>query len=342
MLPTGSGERVQPAETAQSLQCFHGPIFLQNLQREVGALTKALYHFTRLPLLPISLARIFVSDSLYDGQFCGLGKASKLSSGSATTLYVAFPDNSPFIYTSLATASGMNGGDTKSLREVVIDALPKTISKPGKRYILEPTSLSARSLEALVTIRGPNIGLEASGGWSVFADGKLEPSPLSLHAASPTAPNKNDKDKENLPVQIAIKIARHHAELNAEARLPTNDDLEPIQKRRRLVAQARFGNERKGLQRFEVRLESSVSRIEGHNADEPVQKAIPAARPKRKRSTLSIMKGPPEQTISDEEAELTQSGSPTSNSPSLAPTSSQACESWSRRAPSTTKRCRGG
>ncbi|MCJ1431959.1 hypothetical protein MMC27_001315 [Xylographa pallens] len=302
--PAGGSEKALPVGTTQVLPRFHAATFLQNLQREVGSLTKAHYHLTRLPLLPVTLLRVFVTDSPYDCPLSGPDKAPTSSSSSATTLYVAFPDNTPFMYISLATATEMTSGDAKSVRKLVIDALPKAISKPRERYNLKPTSLSARSLDALVAMRGPSGGLGASGGWNVFADGIIEHSPLGIHVASPTEPKRNDEDKENIPAQNAIKIVQYFADQDADPRLLTNDDVEPSQKRRHLVAQTRFGkdslgNKGKGVERFEVRLENSVSRIEGDHANNSVQEAIPVAGSKRRRSTLSLVEDPLEELLDD-------------------------------------------
>ena len=89
----------------------------------------------------------------------------------------------------------MNSGDAKSLQNLVIDALPKAISKPRERYSLKPTSLSARSLDALVTMRGSSGGLGASGGWSLFANNMVEPSPLKAYASLPTEQIEMTKTK---------------------------------------------------------------------------------------------------------------------------------------------------
>ncbi|MCJ1405677.1 hypothetical protein MMC11_008906, partial [Xylographa trunciseda] len=298
------GEKDQSAETLHDLPRFHGPTFLRKLQSEIGSLTKAHYHLTRLPSLPVALLRIYVTDVPYNSQLLGPGKVSTSSSGVATTLYVALPDNTAFIYISPASAAGMtSSGDGRRLRKLVIDALPKAFSKPRERYSLKPTSLSARSLAALVSMRGESGGLGTSGGWSVFADGTVEPSPLKAYAFSPTDLDRIDEDKENMPFQNA----QRRADFDTEPSLLVNDDSEPIQKRRRLVAKARFGNdslgiESKGLERFEVRLDNSCSRIEEHHADEPAQEAVPVAGSKRRRSALSLVEESLE-TIVDDEAD---------------------------------------
>ncbi|MCJ1377708.1 hypothetical protein MMC17_000804 [Xylographa soralifera] len=314
-LSVGGSEIVRPVETLQNLPRFHAPTFCQNLQREIGSLMKAHYHFTRLSPLPVTLLRIFVTDSPYDSQLSGPGKAPTSSSTSATTLYVAFPDNTPFIYISLTTATGMTSGDAKSLRKLVIGALPKAISKPRERYSLKPTSLSARSLDALVTMRGPSGGLGSSGGWKVFADGTIEPSPLRAHVTSPIQPDSNDEDKENIPAQNASKIAQNRVDIDAERSLLANDEVGPIQKRRQLVAQARFGEDSlgsggKGLERFEVRLENTCSRIDGRHADSSPRQVIPVAGSKRKRSTLSLEEEPSEEIVDGEEEAISSEWKP--------------------------------
>ena len=313
--PAGGVENALPEGTTQALPRFHAPTFLQNLQREIGSFTKAHYHLTRLPLLPITLLRVFITDSPYNSPFSGLGKAPMSSSSSATTLYVAFPDNTPSVYISLATATGMTSGDAKSVRRLVIDALPKAISKPRERYNLKPTSLSARSLDALMAMRGPSGGLGASGGWNVFASGTIEPSPLNVCVASRKEHKRHEEDKENIPAQDAVKIAQNSDDQDAEPHFLTNDDLEPLQKRRRILAQTRFGEDSlvdksKGLERFEVRLENACSRIEGDHADNYIQDIIPGAGPKPRRSTLSLVEEPLEEPLGDEEEDSSSEWKP--------------------------------
>ena len=59
-----------------------------------------------------------------------------------------------------------------------MQALPKALSRPDARFVFQPTSLRARTLEALLALRGGGRGNAAAGGWSVFADGSVEGTPL--------------------------------------------------------------------------------------------------------------------------------------------------------------------
>ena len=298
--PASSGNSSQSTGPVGNLPRFHASTFLKKLQLEICSLAKAHCYLTRLPGLPSTLLRIYAMDSPYDTQLHGSGKAPISSSGASTTLYVAFPDNTASVYVSHATTIGIASiRDGRDLRKLVIDALPKAFSKTRERYCLKTTSLSARSLDALVFMRGPGDGVAASGGWNVFTNGTVEPSPLKAHTL-PTEIDYKHKNQENVPARRSIKASQKRANLDAGPRLPTNDAPDAIQKRRRLIAQARFGesshgDEGSGLERFEVRLENSYSWIEGHNTDSPTQEKLSAAGSTPRRSAFSLL----EETLED-------------------------------------------
>jgi central kinetochore subunit Mis15/CHL4 len=136
-----------------------------------------------------------------------------------------------------------------------------------------------RSLTLLLSIRGGGRGNNAAGGWSIFADGTVEQSPLD-----PTIPALRNlqneltagEDKENL-------FRKRHAD----------DKDQRLVKRRKAVAQGRFGNsgledDGQGFERFDVRMEEPFPRPSQRNAtfsddeDEDDEEDLPQARAKRK------------------------------------------------------------
>lgn len=241
---------------------FHAPTFVKNLHQEIGILAKAHYNTTRLLSLPITLVRISIFDSPYNT----LGAAPRTNtspySDASTTLYIAFPDNTPAIYVSLATSSGTaKSADGKSLRTRVIDALPKAISRPQERYTLKTTSLSTRSLDALVSVRGPGSGHAASAGWSTFADGAFEKSPLTPYIPSSGERQYNFENKEYVPEHDHQDVNHGKPDNYCNELLGKDNESEPLQKRRRLIARVRFGDvgpdsSQTGIERLDIRLES--------------------------------------------------------------------------------------
>lgn len=203
------GRRRRSAEyDAKSLVVprFHPSTFLQNLQAEVPPDVKAHYNFDRPKGLPLLLLRVFVLDSPYSTSLAVAAatgsqnnsrsargaRASVTNFDAARTIYVAFPDASPHVYISAATAGG--GGrtaagsaaatETRSLRALVVDAIPKALSRPRERYALVPAGLSTRNLDALLHVRGAGRTNAAGGGWSVYATSAPPSASASLATAT--------------------------------------------------------------------------------------------------------------------------------------------------------------
>ena len=120
------------------------------------------------------------------------------------------------------------------------------MSSPQARYAFQPTSLSAKSLSALLSLRGMGRGNGAAGGWSIFADGSVERTPLDRSVAPSTRPAKRkglDEAAEDQENQIGM-----------------GKDEQKQQKWQKLVAKGRFGNygvagDEKALERLEIRIE---------------------------------------------------------------------------------------
>jgi hypothetical protein len=97
--------------------------FMMNLQQEVAAVARAHYYMTRLKTRPITLLRVYINDSPYNTQkslkdTC----AAKSPADGANTLWVAFPDGSPFVYVSLMTNMGVKiDVDVRSVKQVVVN-----------------------------------------------------------------------------------------------------------------------------------------------------------------------------------------------------------------------------
>lgn len=254
-----------------SLPRFHPPTFLQNLQREVLPDVKAHYNLDRPKSLPMLLLRIYILDSPYNTSL-GLQGSSMSSVDSSKTIYIAFPDASPHIFVSLITStpvltvSNINtASDTRSLRKLLLDGLPKAFSRPRARYALESTGLAARSLESLVSKRGQGRTNAAGGGWAVYASDKKNDTPLNNQLPTPPveSPDGEPTRKSNsLPI------------LSRGMKRRTQDDGDAaVAKRRKLIAQSRFGNsalldDKKGIERFDVRIEDPFPPIKRTNNED--------------------------------------------------------------------------
>lgn len=98
--------------------------FLKDLQHEIGAINRAHYHFTRIEELSMALLRIQLLDMPYNNQRALHELSSQRSAAfeTARSLYIAFPDASPFIFVSFAAPQTQERGtEARSVQSWVID-----------------------------------------------------------------------------------------------------------------------------------------------------------------------------------------------------------------------------
>lgn len=276
----------QKKETA--IPRLHPSTFLQNLQREVLPDVKAHYNLDRHTTLPLLLLRIYVLDSPYNTSLALSSTSAKPSAAfdSSKTFYVAFPDASPYIYVSLNSSTGGAGGstDTKSLRKLTLDGIPKAFSRPRERYKLEGTGFSTKNLEALCEKRGGGRHNAAGGAWEVYAGDNKEDNPLNpihheLDEDAAMGKNSDIGDKEKA-VPKNMKRARE-------------EDVSELVKRRKTIAKARFGKsakpkDGKGIERLDVRIEDPFPSMAFILPEPEKERAIERKRQKNKgrRSTV--------------------------------------------------------
>jgi central kinetochore subunit Mis15/CHL4 len=168
---------------------FHPSTFLQNLQTHVLPDVKAHYHFHRPKDIPVLLLRIFVIDSPYNTDFALSGRdatGTATNFDSSRTVYIAFPDGSPSLYITKSQAIGLVGsGESKSLQSLIVDGVPKALSRPRERYTLKSGNLSSKNLEVLLEKNGSERTNAAGGGWSIYSNESTKVSPLDTILPSP-------------------------------------------------------------------------------------------------------------------------------------------------------------
>ncbi|KAK5168567.1 hypothetical protein LTR04_006341 [Oleoguttula sp. CCFEE 6159] len=245
-------------DCADHVPHFHLPTFLHNLQREVSPIARAHYYLTRLDDLPLTLLRILTLNSTPTTSASSLPATS-----TSQSLTLLFPPNTPFIYIShTSTSSGQpSNSEARSLRSVVLAAVPKALSRPQNRYTLHPTSLSTKSLTALLSLRGPDRSNNAAGGWSIFADGSVDG-----HLLDYSGPQRRGGDTEEGSgmgemVEGKERMTAPPTAAAQKRRLPRFGERDEVHRKRRvLIAAGRFGtsalpHDGKGLERFDVRIE---------------------------------------------------------------------------------------
>ncbi|KAI1867229.1 uncharacterized protein JN550_007281 [Neoarthrinium moseri] len=231
---------------------FHPSTFLQNLQAEVLPDVKAHYNFDRPKDLALLLLRIFILDSPYNTGLAipsRTGERATSSFDASQTIYIAFPDASPHIYISKSQSTGATTtGDFKSLRSLIVEGIPKALSRPRERYTLKSTNLSSKNLAGLLSVKGAGRGNAAGGGWGFYAEDDKKDSPLN--PVLPTPPLSDSSSAEE-----ASRTTKRKRSFNPQA-----EKAEREAKRRQLVAKARFGksasiDDGKGVERVDILLE---------------------------------------------------------------------------------------
>lgn len=234
---------------------FHPSTFLQNLQAQVLPDVKAHYNFDRPKDLPLLLLRIFILNSPYNTNLATAGaaggnKASATAFDASRTIYIGFPDGSPNVYISKSQTIGpATASETKSLRALVVEGIPKALSRPRERFALRPTNLKTKNLRELLHRRGPGRTNTAGGGWGIYADEKKKESPLDAVLPSPPL----SEEDEAVPARNAGEAERERKRASS----PDTRRDERRAKRAKLVAHARFGDsarvdDRKGVERVDI------------------------------------------------------------------------------------------
>lgn len=271
---------------------FHPSTFVQNLQAHVLPDVKAHYNYDRPKDLAMLLLRIFILDSPYNTSLAvSSGGGDRLAANfeSSRTIFIAFPDASPHIYISKSQVVGpVSAGETKSLRSLVIEGVPKALSRPRERYTFKSTNLTTRNMQELLHRRGSGRANTSGGGWSVYADEKKKESPLDTILPTP-------------PLSETEEPQRGALESRKRAVSPETEKEERATKRARLVALARFGgsariDDGKGVERVDIVMEDPYpksSAADNIRQDEEEEDSDQAAARKRskggRRSEIDVV-----------------------------------------------------
>lgn len=242
-----------------SMPRFHPPTFLENLQKETLPDVKVHYNLDSPAHLPLTILRIFLLSSPYNTSLALRDGTKSQSADGTRTVYIAFPTASPHVFFSLQANNQVVGvttqADTKSLRALLQNAIPKAFSRPQERYSLVSSSYTARTLDALLARRGQGRSNAAGGGWSTYAqektkDGKaIKDTPLDQHLPTPPPSGIEDELETTKSLPLTSRFKRKSTNLSAEA-----------SKRLKANAQARFGgsgnaDDKEGIERLDIRLE---------------------------------------------------------------------------------------
>ncbi|KAK2745922.1 hypothetical protein FQN55_005994 [Onygenales sp. PD_40] len=296
-----------------SLPRFHGSTFIRSLHREISPLVKAHYHISRSQKLPITFVRIFVVDSPYQQP----RQSPYIYTDTTRIIYLAFPDSSPYIYSSLLSSSSsattkptQTATDTRTLRRLVKDAIPIALSRPQERYTLEPTSLTAKSLHTLLALRGPGRTNCANGAFTIFADAVAEGCPLDPRLPREVSDGLVRVDgvgdgKENIPL-LGQEVGGKKKKEPFQAIDPQTAQ---VAKKRKLAVNSRFGT---------AGLQHPVSiPTETHPQPQRLPKQQPIPQPALDRLSIRLLDpvSPSPSPITQPDASDSDDETPTTNPP---------------------------
>jgi len=273
---------------SEHLPRFQAQTFMSNLSRELTPLMKAHYLLTKIKTMPMTILRVYIHDSPYSTE-ASLA-ADTGPSDSAKAVFFIWPNGSPFVYSSIANHLGqVISDDGRHLRDIVQQAIPKAFSRPSVRYQLASTNFTTKSLDALLTYRGPGKSNAAAGGWCVFQDHSFSQNALDFIASQ-----RSDAQEKKGIRQDTTANAFKSGPGRPKRALEVTETSEA--KRRREVAEGRFGtsaqpNDGQGLERFEVRIDDafpqpSDANNANHDKDASDLNARPPSRNRRGRPSL--------------------------------------------------------
>lgn len=203
--------------------------FLSALKEEVSCLVKAHYHLHRIPApYNLTILRIYISpDAAFAPSRSKIPRRIRHATDAGRVLYVALPDSCPYVYISISGSSSSSRRsrhvrdskdrhtakvDIAAMKRVVLEAIPKAMSRPHQRWALESTKLVARSLRTMCELRGNQIPGSGGGAYSIFAAGgkASQRSPVDVQIEA----RKEMANRESLLQQrFGDMTHQHHAAL---------------------------------------------------------------------------------------------------------------------------------
>ena len=256
-------------KTHRHLPRLHAATFVRTLQKEISPVAKAHFYIHQPESLPVTVLRIYLHDTPYNTSSAlrtvstnGTSKKAN-PSDAPKSIFVLFPSGTPYIYVSLASSgTNLTDPESKSLQKFIVEAIPKALSRPSRRYELQATGMTARSLTALLAHRGAEKTNSAAGGWSIFVTDSKGRNALDFAESKNEAVDDDEDEEANKENMSALPGGKKRPFEHAD---PTNNSDLQIRKRLKLLAASRFGDyglpeDGKNLHSFSVRIGDSFDR----------------------------------------------------------------------------------
>ena len=208
--------------------------FLSALKAEISPLVKAHYHLHCMPApYNLTILRLHISpNSAFAPTRSKVPRRVKHATDTSRIMYIALPDSCPYVYISIsgssstsnsrsetsardAKAKAMAKVDMAAMKRIVLEAVPKALSRPQQRWALESTKLVARSLRTMCELRGNQNPGSGGGAYSVFAEGSkaCDKSPVDVQLAQNNA-EQQDNRQRMIDKRFGYMDGEHYAALD--------------------------------------------------------------------------------------------------------------------------------
>ena len=189
--------------------------FLSTLKAEISPLVKAHYHLHRMPSpYNLTILRLYISPtSSFAPRRSKTPRRAKHATDTGRIVYIALPDSCPHVYISISGSSSTTSNsrskgsardakqkvmakvDIAAMKRIVLEAIPKALSRPLQRWALESTKLVARSLKTMCDLRGNQKPGTGGGAYSVFVEGGkvVDNSPIDVQTIEAEAEPDNER-----------------------------------------------------------------------------------------------------------------------------------------------------
>lgn len=230
--------------------------FLTNLKAQISPLVKAHCTIHRLPSFPtLSILRLYiVPDTAFAPLKSSIPRSPKEATDAARVMYIALPDSCPYVYVSIAGSTGSKTlsdpkaatktkVDIATTKRIILEAIPKALSRSQERWSLESTKLTTKSLKSICLLRGNDRPGTAGGVYSKFSEDY------------PVSSTEQQETREYRSVHKPAHVAPLHIQLPS----PPPEDISSHE----LKVHARFGSmhgkTHASLDRFTVKLSNILN-----------------------------------------------------------------------------------
>ncbi|OCT48122.1 CHL4 family chromosome segregation protein [Cladophialophora carrionii] len=212
--PAKKKRRLDSGLVEQTYPHVSPEVFLSALKTEISPLVKAHYHVHRMPS-PYSLTvlRLWIQpNSAFAPRRSKVPRRPKQATDAGRIMYIALPDSCPYVYISISGSATSSTGRSKgsvrgakekvmakvdmaALKRIVLEAIPKALSRPHQRWALESTNLVAKSLKTMCELRGNQKPGTSGGAYSIFTDSNkaVDNSPVDVHMTAGESELQDDR-----------------------------------------------------------------------------------------------------------------------------------------------------